>query len=172
MDNQQLPIPDELKDKIKDSELERYENSFNDFKMIPEHEFEHKALLIDIHKTGMNPTALELISKEVLLANIDDDHLLRIYQLQLANIMEWHDMNLWDSVGKFMYAKFIGELSLSRSRGSMERLFQAGAIPVLSRSKVRGLGDFFRSKKKEEYEAQQAQQNQTWIQREGGAQYG
>lgn len=124
------------------SQLSTYEKQFSKFRIIPQHEHEHRTMLIETTRIPERAELIDLITKDIELANIKDDKLLRIYQIQFHNIIEWYDMGLWENVGKFMYARMISELQLSRSKGGGERFFQGGGLPNVS-SFVTGLGQLF-----------------------------
>lgn len=170
MDNQ-VPVSQEPQVIEEQSSLSRMEQGGKSFRIIPRNEFEHSTMLLEPGKMPNKPEIMELIQKEIILANIQDDQLLRIYQLQFNAIIEFYDMGLWASVGENLYTKLMAELALSRAKGNAERIYQAGAIPNLTGGRVEGIGSFFQSSQRKREQEQRERENEGMMSKINGGQY-
>lgn len=140
------------------SMVSKMEDRFKNMELIPKHEFEHKSVLMRSSKLQDKADLQDLVNKDILLANISDDKLLRVFQMEFKNVMEWMDMGMWSSVGQYFYENLRADLALSRSRNNAERLFQAGVIPDTSGPTLKVVGEFFRKSETDRERA--ARQNQ------------
>ena len=73
----------------------------------------------------------QLINKLILMGNIDDNKLIRVYQKQLGILVRLCDMKRREPEIKTFfetrYYQIINEISMTRVKGGMERLFMATA---------------------------------------------
>lgn len=73
----------------------------------------------------------QLINKLILMGNIDDNKLIRVYQKQLGILVRLCDMKRREPEIKTFfetrYYQIINEISMTRIKGGMERLFMATA---------------------------------------------
>ena len=96
--------------------------------IVPHDPYSHSALLLQ-HRDEVVKKFTELVSREVLLANIGEDKTLRLYQNDIMILTAAFDMALRDPAMMMvfypMYYGWLGELAMTRTKDGLERKMQA-----------------------------------------------
>ena len=154
------------------TQIQKLEKASVKFRRQPKDEFGHKTNMIDIERPENPHDVFDIITKELAIASIKDDELLRCYQIEFNVIIDAYDIGMWDHLGSWMSGRLISELQLSKSKGGLERRLQAGTMPSVGND---GFGDFFRKREDEEAAMANRKDNrpllQKLINKDGGGQY-
>jgi hypothetical protein len=107
------------------NELDEFEGRTDVLPFIPKSEWEHKTFLADTTRVREKASLFELITKEMVLANIETDRFLWLYQIQGTNVLEWHFLGI-TNLEQLRLGQFLVELNLTRAKKFAERKLQAG----------------------------------------------
>jgi len=107
-----------------------YINKLQQGKPVPKDPYSHATFLISTEEDKIHEFH-QLISKEVILASIRDDKVLKLYQRDITILVDLFSMALRDpdmaEVFINRYYGWIGELSITRTKDGSERKLQ-GAV--------------------------------------------
>lgn len=96
-------------------------------RFLPQDQFQHAAYLIE--PSEMPKEFSELIDKHMMLGNIDDDIVMRLYQTDLFYLVKLYEMSIRDPalrpVFNTLWVGFLGEIAITRNKKAMERQLQA-----------------------------------------------
>lgn len=96
-------------------------------RFLPQDQFQHAAYLIE--PSEMPKDFSELIDRHMMLGNIDDDTVMRLYQNDLFYLTKIYEMSVRDPalrpVFSTLWVAFLGEISLTRNKKALERQLQA-----------------------------------------------
>jgi hypothetical protein len=116
--------------------IQEYINKMQQGKPTPKDPYAHATYLISTEEDKIAQFH-QLISKEVILASIRDDKVLKLYQRDITILVDLFSMALRDpdmeEVFVNRYYGWIGELSITRTKDGAERKLQ-GAVGLSSYS--------------------------------------
>ncbi len=104
-------------------------------RVIPKDQFGHADKLLDTEEildVKDITTFSKLVSRQALLANVDSDELLHMYQEDARILTSLLDMARRDSAFEYpflvLYSSWMGELGLTRTKDGTERILQANVM--------------------------------------------
>jgi len=96
-------------------------------RFLPQDQFQHAAYLLE--PSEMPQDFSQLVDKHLMLGNIDDDIVMRLYQNDIFYMTKLFEMAQRDPalqpVFNTLWAALLGEISLTRTKKAMERQLQA-----------------------------------------------
>jgi len=121
-----------------------YMESLKRSHIYPDDPYKHAYSMIDNDDDGSLVTFNKLVEKRVLLANISDDRMLRLYQNDVILLCQMLDMARREPQLQNFFLKtyygWVGELALTRAKDGMERKLQATPGGFQPRSDMGGYG--------------------------------
>lgn len=98
-------------------------------KFVPKDPFSHATMLIETEEEAVKLFS-KIVEKQVILSNIDDDRMLRLYQndaVLLTSLFSMANRAKDGSLSEFFFAIYYGwrgELALTRTKDGLERKLQ------------------------------------------------
>lgn len=125
------------------SAVARHFSKIEDVGFIPKDEYGHGVYMIKPDKEDVN-TFQQILQKQILLANIGDDTMLRYYQNDIVNLTSLFGMQKRDpSLRQLfleLYYGWLNELGLTRTKDGMERKMQASVGKYNLQEILKGYG--------------------------------
>jgi len=110
------------------SNMSQYLEQNRKGKTLPDDPFKHATNLMENEQENVAKFT-ELVDKKILLANISEDRMMRLYQNDIVLLTELFDMAQREPQLKNFFCKiyygWTGELSLTRTKDGTERKLQA-----------------------------------------------
>lgn len=125
--------------------LQEYINKSNQGKPTPKDPYAHATYLISSDNEKISEFH-QILNKDIMLATISNDQLLKYYQRDITLLMDLFGMALRDSdmaeVFTVRYYAWLGELGITRTKDGLERKLQAsiGQSGYAPRENMLGLG--------------------------------
>ena len=112
-------------------------------RILPDDPFKHAYAILESDDDEIHEFS-KLAEKRVLLANISDDKMLRLYQNDMILLCQLFDMSRREDQLRSFFLKtyygWIGELSLTRAKDGLERRLQASAGGYQPKDMMGGYG--------------------------------
>ena len=109
-------------------DMQTYIRKTEQGKPLPNDPYKHGAYLLESDKDVIEDF-YQLINKDVLLANISDNKLMALYQIDINLLMDMFGLALIDKdmvdVFSIRYYGWLGELAITRTKDGAERKLQA-----------------------------------------------
>lgn len=116
--------------------------------ILPKDPYSHSFLLIESGEDEDIRTFAKIIDRQILLANISDDRMLKLYQNDAVILVELFDMARRDEsiapVFLMLYYQWKSELALTRVKDGTERKLQASVSGYKPDQALGGFGEEFK----------------------------
>lgn len=136
--------------------LKDYFNELNKGYILPKDPYSHSFMLIESGEDEDIRTFARIVDRQILLANISDDRMLKLYQNDVNFLVELFDIARRDaaiaSVFLMLYYQWKGELALTRVKDGTERKLQASVSGYKPDQALGGFGEEFKKHFEEENE--------------------
>lgn len=125
-------------------DLKEYANVISKGKYIPKDPFAHATMLIDADTDEVKKFN-QLLERQILLANINDDKMLRLYQNDIRILTSLFSIVCREpKIEKFFFEQYYswkGELALTRTKDGLERKMQANVGGGYQPDNLSGFGE-------------------------------